>query len=215
MAWAARGRSSTVFGPSQWRGPEDRQNLALTFDDGPSPSTPELLRVLDDFSIPATFFQCGMHVRRFPRIAQEIVALGHEVANHTDTHPRLWLKSSKFVHQELLRAQESIAGITGRTPVFFRAPYGVRWFGVRKAQRRLGLQHVMWTTIGQDWKLGAAGVAQRLLTGARNGAIFCLHDGRGREFDPDIRSTIEAVRRVIPVLLERGYEFRTVSDLLR
>ena len=214
MAWAARGRSSTVFGPSEWRGPKERPDLALTFDDGPSPSTPDLLRTLDELRIPATFFQCGMHVRRFPKIAQEIVTSGHEVANHTDTHPRLWLKSSKFVFEELLRAQESIAEVTGRTPSLFRAPYGVRWFGVRKAQRRLGLQHVMWTTIGQDWKLGATGVTKRLLAGAQNGAIFCLHDGRGRQADPDIRNTIEAVKRVIPVLLDRGYKFQTVSDLL-
>jgi peptidoglycan/xylan/chitin deacetylase (PgdA/CDA1 family) len=73
----------------------------------------------------------------------------------------------------------------------------------------------MWTKLGQDWKLGPKEVAERLLSGACNGAIFCLHDGREREADPDIRNTIEAVRRVVPELLERGYSFRTVSDLLR
>ena len=94
--------------------PKDRAELALTFDDGPTPSTPDLLRALEDFRIPATFFQCGMHVRRFPSIAREIVSAGHEVANHTDSHARLWLRSSKFVYDELERAQNSIAEITGR-----------------------------------------------------------------------------------------------------
>lgn len=215
MAWAVRGRSSTVFGPSEWRGSKERRELALTFDDGPTPSTPDLLRALYDLRVPATFFLCGMHVRRFPSIAREIVAAGHEVANHTDSHPRLWLKSSKVVFQELKRAQDSIAEITGKSPAFFRAPYGVRWFGVRRAQERIGLTHVMWSTIGKDWKLGAGAVASRLIAGACNGAIFCLHDGRGRETDPDIRNTVEAVRRAVPVLLDRGYRFRTVSDLLR
>src|SRR5512132_1578461 len=72
-AWAIFGRSSSVFGPSVWRGPKDRREIALTFDDGPSPSTPELLRVFDDYKVRATFFQCGMHVRRFPEIARGTV----------------------------------------------------------------------------------------------------------------------------------------------
>lgn len=215
MAWAVRGRSSTVFGPSVWRGPNHRREIALTFDDGPSPSTPELLKVLRQLNVPATFFQCGMHVRRFPSIAKDIVAEGHEPANHTDTHPRLWFKGTKFVYRELLRTQDALQEITGVTPKYFRATYGVRWFGVRKAQSRIGLLHVMWTAIGLDWKLSAAGVAKRLIDGAENGAIFCLHDGRERQADPDIRNTIEAVKRMVPVLLDKGYQFRTVSDLLR
>jgi len=156
-----------------------------------------------------------MHVRRFPQVARDVTAAGHELGNHTDTHPRLWLKSSNFVLQELQRAQEAITATTGNTPRLFRATYGVRWFGVKKAQKRLGLLHTMWTTIALDWKLDAPQIAERLIAGARNGAIFCLHDGRERQADPDIRSTIEAVERVVPALQERGYQFRTVSELLR
>jgi peptidoglycan/xylan/chitin deacetylase (PgdA/CDA1 family) len=215
VAWAARGRSSTVFGPSVWRGSPDRREIALTFDDGPSPSTPNLVRVLEEYKVPATFFQCGMHVRRFPQITRDIAAGGHETGNHTDTHPRLWFKSSKFVLEEMRRTQEAIGETIGVAPRFFRATYGVRWFGVRKAQRQLGLLHIMWTTIGLDWKLGPKQIADRLLAGSGNGAILCLHDGREREADPDIRNTIEAVKRVVPALLEQGYRFRTVSDLLR
>lgn len=215
LAWAVRGRSSSVFGPSVWRGPRDRPEVALTFDDGPSPSTPDLLRVLEEYKVPATFFQCGMHVRRFPQIAREIAAKGHEAGNHTDTHPRLWLKSSKFVIGELRRTQDALEEITGTAPQLFRATYGVRWFGVRKAQLQLGLLNVMWTTIARDWKLEPAQIAGRILAGSGNGAIFCLHDGREREADPNIRNTIEAVKRVIPALLERGYRFETVSRLLR
>jgi peptidoglycan/xylan/chitin deacetylase (PgdA/CDA1 family) len=215
MAWAVRGRASSVFGPSVWHGSKARCEIALTFDDGPSPSTPDLLRVLGDLKVRATFFECGMHVRRFPQIAREVVVAGHEVGNHTDTHPRLWLKSSRFVFGELCRAQDTITQVTGVTPRLFRATYGVRWFGVRKAQQRLGLMHVMWTTIGLDWKLSGSQIAARLISNCGNGAIFCLHDGRGRRPDPDIRNTIQAVTQIVPVLQERGYEFRTVSELLR
>lgn len=215
MAWAVAGRSSSVFGPSVWHGPKDRREIALTFDDGPSRSTPELLRIFEAYKIRATFFQCGMHVRQFPEIARETMAAGHELGNHTDTHPKLCCKSPQFLFDELNRAQDSIAVATGVTPRLFRAPYGARWFGLRAAQRRLGLLHVMWTTIGQDWKLSGQQVANRLLSGCKNGAIFCLHDARDRRADPDITNTIEAVRRVVPEVLERGFEFRTVSELLR
>src|SRR5690348_7042027 len=69
MAWAVNGRSSSIFGPSVWHGPKNRREIALTFDDGPSRSTPELLRILNEYNVHATFFQCGMHVRKFPEIA--------------------------------------------------------------------------------------------------------------------------------------------------
>jgi peptidoglycan/xylan/chitin deacetylase (PgdA/CDA1 family) len=215
MAWAARGRSSTVFGPSVWHGNRDRKEIALTFDDGPSPATMVLLEVLSRHKVPATFFQCGMHVERYPQIVKTIVAAGHEIGNHTDTHPRLWLKSSNFIYEELRRTQDVITEVAGKTPRLFRATYGVRWFGLAEAQKRLGLLHVMWTTIGRDWKSSTPDVTSRLLRGACNGAIFCLHDARERDPDPDIRVSVDSVKRAIPVLLDRGYQFRTVSDLLR
>jgi peptidoglycan/xylan/chitin deacetylase (PgdA/CDA1 family) len=95
-----------------------------------------------------------------------------------------------------------------------RPPYGVRWFGFREMQERLGLLGVMWTVIGLDWKLAAPRIAERVLTLARDGSIVCLHDGRGTLKDPDRRPTIEAVRRIVPSLLEKGYHFETVSQLL-
>ena len=87
MAYAVRGRSSTLLAPSVYKGVGDRRALALTFDDGPSESTPELLEILNRHSIKATFFQCGANVRRLPRVAQEVALQGHEIGNHSDTHP--------------------------------------------------------------------------------------------------------------------------------
>lgn len=211
--WAVRGRSSSVFAPSVWRGPRNRRVLALTFDDGPSESTPELLDLLAELGIPATFFLCGMHVRRLPRVARSIVDRGHEAANHTDTHPRLWLRNQSFLREEIGGAQEAITSVTGASPRLFRAPYGVRWPGLGEVQREFGLTGVMWTVIGNDWALPASKIAERLLTRANNGGILCLHDGRERKTQPDIRATIEAVRKAVPKLLESGYRFDTVSRL--
>src|SRR5450432_3742203 len=207
LAHGVRGRSAQVFGPSIFRGDPARPAIALTFDDGPSESTPALLEILARHGAPATFFQCGANVRRLPAIAREVAAAGHEIGNHTDTHSKLYLKSSTFIYRELAAAEETIEQVTGARPLFFRAPYGARWFGLRDAQRRLGLMGVMWTTIALDWKWPAARVGRRLLNGAGNGAILCLHDGRELETRPDIRVTLEAVSEVLPKLIQSGFHF--------
>ena len=85
---------------------------------------------------------------------------------------------------------------------------------MRGAQRRLKLLGVMWTVMGRDWKLPADQIERRVLAGAENGAIICLHDGRGVSADPDIGATLKAVGRLIPVLQSRGFTFETVSQLL-
>lgn len=214
LAWAVRGRSSNLFGPSVWRGPRDTPAIALTFDDGPSESTPALLAVLAETRARATFFQCGANVRRLPEIARQVADAGHEIGNHSATHPIFCFRSRAFLQAELSRAQDTIESATGVRPVLFRAPYGVRWFGLGGVQRDLGLMGVMWTAIGLDWKRPADRIAARLLRAASNGAILCLHDGRELSPRPDIRPAIEAVRRLTPELMKRGYRLVTVSELL-
>lgn len=214
MAYAVRGRSSTVFAPSLYHGDRSRASLALTFDDGPSESTPALLDLLASYQVRATFFMCGKNVRRLPQVAQQVRQQGHEIGNHSDTHPRFDFKPFEFIYREMALAQETIKLKAGVTPRYFRAPYGVRWFGMRRAQQRLGLTGIMWTVIGQDWKLPAEAVAKRLLKGAGNGGIFCLHDGRGVQTGPDVRATLEALTSALPQLQERGFKFETVSEIL-
>ncbi|MCU1334988.1 MAG: polysaccharide deacetylase [Bryobacterales bacterium] len=214
MGYAVRGRSSSVFGESFYHGDRSRPALALTFDDGPSETTPILLDALDKYHVPATFFMCGENVRRCPDIAREVAARGHEIGNHTDSHPRLHFKSPRFIYGELAKAQETIQQATGAKPRWFRAPYGVRWFGVGQAQELLGLSGVMWTVIGRDWRLPAERVSDLLLKRAANGAIICLHDGRGVRAAPDIGATIEAVEYTIPRLQDRGFQFLTLTQIL-
>jgi peptidoglycan-N-acetylglucosamine deacetylase len=213
LAWSVRGRSSSVLAPSVWRGPSHRPALALTFDDGPSESTPQLLHLLARHRIPATFFQCGNNVDRLPSIARAVLDAGHEIGNHSYSHPLLCFRSPAFMEHDLLRAQDSIERHTGSRPRLFRAPFGVRWFGLRTVQRRLGLAGVMWTRIGYDWNRKADEIVRRF-TGLPNGAILCLHDGRELRVQPDIGQTLEAVRRLVPMLLDRGFQFETVSRLL-
>jgi peptidoglycan/xylan/chitin deacetylase (PgdA/CDA1 family) len=214
MAWAVRGRTSSVFGPSIHSGATGRKAIALTFDDGPSSSTAELLKIFNEYRAPATFFQCGVNILRDPDLSQAVHDAGHEIGNHSQTHPNCALKRPQFIEDEFEQAQQTIHYATGATPTLMRAPYGVRWFGFRQMQERLGLTGVMWTVIGRDWRLTGPEIADRILTSHElDGGIVCLHDGRGTDPDPDINSTLEAVRRIIPALLERGYHFETVTSL--
>jgi peptidoglycan/xylan/chitin deacetylase (PgdA/CDA1 family) len=214
LAYGVRGRSSQFFGPSAWRGNAQRKSVAITFDDGPSESTPLLLDALRQYRAVATFFQCGSNIRRLPAVAREVQAAGHEIGNHSDTHPLCCFRSPSFIQDDFARAQQTILDTLGTTPSLMRAPFGVRWFGYRAMQEKLGLRGIMWTVIGLDWKLSAEEVSDRVLRAATSGSIVCLHDGRGCTVRPDIQVSIEAVKRILPALLERGLRFETVPQIL-
>jgi peptidoglycan/xylan/chitin deacetylase (PgdA/CDA1 family) len=143
-----------------------------------------------------------------------VAAAGHAIGNHSYAHPLFCFRSPGFIEADLRRAQLAIREHTGIEPEWFRAPFGVRWFGMGRVQRRLSLTGVMWSAIGYDWKRNSDAVFGHLAKRASNGAILCLHDGRELRVRPDIGVTVEAVRRLVPTLLERGYEFETVSRLI-
>jgi peptidoglycan/xylan/chitin deacetylase (PgdA/CDA1 family) len=214
LAYAVRVPSCSWLAPSICRGTHSRPAIALTFDDGPSESTSQLLEILARYHAPASFFQCGANVRRLPSVASEVAAAGHEIGNHSDTHPLLALKSPGFIQQEISAAQDAIEHATSTRPRYFRPPYGARWFGLRAAQQSLGLRGVMWSVLALDWKMQTAAVVARLLQGATPGAIFCLHDGRALNHRPDISVTLQAVRQLVPKLLEQGFHFEKVTDIL-
>jgi peptidoglycan/xylan/chitin deacetylase (PgdA/CDA1 family) len=214
LACAVRAPWCNWLAPSVHRGDPRRKSLALTFDDGPSESTPELLDLLDRFGVRATFFMCGANVRRLPEIAQEVLIRGHEIGNHTYSHAALYLKSAAFIEREIAAAQQTFEDVLYIRPKYFRAPYGCRWFGLAAAQNHHDLLGVMWTVIGLDWKYLADQVARRVVDRARPGGIICLHDGRGLTINPDIQNTLDALSWALPVLQKQGYKFETVSELL-
>jgi peptidoglycan/xylan/chitin deacetylase (PgdA/CDA1 family) len=213
-AYGSVARTSQLFGPSVHRGPGVRKSIALTFDDGPSERTPELLEYLGIQGIAATFFQCGMNVKRLPHIAGQVAAAGHQIGNHTYSHPKLPFKSPAFIDREFTEAQKVIQFETGITPMLLRAPYGFRWLGMRGVQQRLSLLGVMWTVMGYDWQLPAKSIAEYVLARSSPGGIVCLHDGRGVQPGPDIRDMLAALRQIVPRLKDEGYTFETVSAVL-
>jgi peptidoglycan/xylan/chitin deacetylase (PgdA/CDA1 family) len=174
-----------------------------------------VLEYLEEKKARGTFFQCGMNVARHPEIARAVRDAGHEIGNHSHSHPRLLLRTPDEIYREFGRAQEAICAETGVTPSLVRVPYGMNWYGMGAAQRKLGLLAISWTVIGHDWEWPADRIAQRVLRAAAPGGIVCLHDGRAVDPNPDISETLKALRCIVPALQEQGYEFETVSEILR
>jgi peptidoglycan/xylan/chitin deacetylase (PgdA/CDA1 family) len=214
-AYGIAARGSQWLSQSVYRGPGARKSIALTFDDGPSESTPILLNYLEKHGVAATFFECGMNARRLPSIAREVVAAGHQLGNHTWSHPHLPMRSPASIHREFADTQHLLIAETGAEPVVLRPPYGLRSIGLRRVQRKLDLLEVQWTVIGNDWKLTAARITERVLRLASPGGIVCLHDGRGVQVQPDVAPMLAAIREIVPALRDEGYSFETVSELLR
>src|ERR1019366_4417520 len=98
---------------------------------------------------------------------------GHAIGSHSYTHPLFCFRSPRFIQADLQRAQETIQAHTGAKPEWFRAPYGVRWFGMGRVQRRLGLTGVMWSAIGNDWKRKSDAIFEHLANRTSNGVILC------------------------------------------
>jgi peptidoglycan/xylan/chitin deacetylase (PgdA/CDA1 family) len=170
--------SSQVFGPALVRGPADGHRIALTFDDGPaSPFTEQILDILRDRQVPATFFVCGRNAERHPDLLLRMSAEGHTVGNHAYSHFFPYLMTRAEMAQEIDRAQQVIEEITGRRPVLFRPPYGARWFGLYPALRERGLKVVQWSDTGYDWKEEEDSIVRLSLKRLGPGSIILLHDG--------------------------------------
>lgn len=206
-----------VEGPVDWtmdtepHGSRDHRRIALTFDDGPDPErTPMLLDALAELGVPATFFLLGGKVDAHPELAARIARAGHEIGNHTYTHPYMPLKRSRTIATELAATDAAIARATGSVPTLMRPPYGGRSPRNVRTMQRAGKRVVLWDVNSFDWKGKPADeVAQRVLARTRPGSIVLMHDARdGGEI------TVAAVRILVPELRARGYDLVTVSRAL-
>jgi peptidoglycan/xylan/chitin deacetylase (PgdA/CDA1 family) len=155
-----------------------------------------------------------MNVRRLPSIAGQVAAAGHQLGNHSYSHPKLPFKSRAFIEREFTEAQKVITFETGLAPMVMRPPYGFRWAGMRAVQEKLSLLNVLWTVLGNDWSWSAERITRHVLNRVSPGGIICLHDGRETRTNPDISQTLKAVRQIVPILKDQGYSFLVLSDLL-
>jgi peptidoglycan-N-acetylglucosamine deacetylase len=188
------------------RGPDDARGVALTFDDGPSPtSTPKILDLLDAAKVKATFFVIGKKAEAHPDLVREILDRGHAVAMHSYAHHRLFsLKSAGYVREDLRRALRVLEKITGERPVLFRPPIGHTNPTIARVVKELGLEVVGWSVRALD---GVAAsdpkkVAARVKRGLQDGAIVLMHDAAERE-DREPAS-VKALPAILEVMAARG-----------
>lgn len=205
---------SQWLGETVWHGREDTASVALTFDDGPSDDTEAILDVLTRQNLKATFFMVGRQVVRHPKVARRVVWEGHEVGNHSYSHPVYLYRSARETRGQLKRTQEVINETTGVQPKLSRPPCGVRSPAYFKAAREMRLRTVQWSDAGFDWKrISASAIAHNVLSRVRAGSIILLHDGDSR-LKLDRRQTVLSLPLIIEGLRMRGLKVAPLSDLL-
>jgi peptidoglycan-N-acetylglucosamine deacetylase len=205
---------SQWLGPTDWHGRTDTSSVALTFDDGPSDDTDLVLSALHSHGIKATFFMIGRQVELRPQPARRIVAEGHEIGNHSYSHPIYLYRSARETRRQLRRAQEVITEATGVQPRFSRPPCGVRTPAYFKATREMNLRTVQWSVTGFDWRrIGASRIAYNILQDVRPGSIILLHDGDS-SLKRDRIQTVMALPIIINGLKRRGLKVVPLSQLL-
>ncbi len=197
-----------------WRGSREGRRVSLTFDDGPDPAaTPRVLDILAAHRVTATFFLIGERAARNRTLVRRLTESGHELGNHGWSHQSLWLAGPRRTVDEVRRSYETIAGIAGAPPRFFRPPWGMTNLALFPILRELGTPCVFWTVQTEGRRPAPAPVqVSRALRRARPGAIFDLHDadgvpGAGARLVAALPSMIEGLRA-------GGYALAPLRDLL-
>lgn len=183
--------------------------IAITFDDGPDQKlTPKLLDLLARLQIKATFFVIGQNASEFPEIVRRAAREGHEIANHSWSHPNLGKMSDESVRRELRKTDDAIMRATGVRPTLMRPPYGsITAHQKRWIPQELGLRIILWDVDPLDWKRpGPSIVCNRIVANTRAGSIILAHDIHA--------PTIEAMPATLEQLAAKGFKFVTVSELL-
>jgi peptidoglycan/xylan/chitin deacetylase (PgdA/CDA1 family) len=181
-------------------------SVFLTFDDGPDPTwTPRMLDVLRAAGVKATFCMIGRYVRAYPDVARRVVAEGHTLCNHTDSHASLDRLSAGAIEAEIQTAGDSIQAATGVRPTLFRFPYGRTSPTANSVVARLGLRVLGWTVDPADYtRPGTDTIITRVAQAVKPGSIILFHDGGG-----DRSQTVAAVTALINSLRAAGYSFGT------
>ncbi len=204
-AWKAEATGGAI---TAW--PTGRKLVALTFDDGPNARvTPALLELLVREKVKATFYLLGQSVQACPQLVDRIAREGHELGNHSYSHPQLTKAGAEGTRRELTRARDLVASCTTAQMATMRPPYGAHNAAVRQVCAEMGYKVILWDVDTNDWRKGmtAQRVIDTIRRDTRDGSIILMHDRL-----PQI--TVPATEAAIKDLKAKGFEFVTVSELL-
>lgn len=198
-----------------WCGPSSEHEVAITFDDGPSPVyTPQIMALLKKYHAKATFFVLGRKVEQHPQVIEAMVRDGHEVGNHTFDHPNLTKTSKPKCERELERTRLDLDLLgCAKHPQLVRPPYSAYDKQLTTYLTHTKRELVLWSLDSGDWQgLAADTIIHNVLDRVKNGSIIIFHDSDEKD-EADRRPTIEALKVILPALQARGYRMVTISDL--
>ncbi len=206
-AWGGYGRDDNVYSGAL----TDEKVIALTFDDGPHPRyTDEILDILCEYGIKATFFVIGRNAEAYPNQLRRIADEGHELGNHTYTHLELKCADKSKLMGELRKTESVVTNITGLRPKLFRPPRGYCSALTVGCNAEMGYKMVVWNVDTRDWAHSSEdNICRAVMNGVHSGSIVLFHDYVSGEYH-----TPAALKRIIPALLSEGYRFLTVSEML-
>ena len=201
------------LGRVRWRLPAAAGKVcAITFDDGPTAGTAGVLDVLAAQQVKATFFVLAENARRHPELLRRLVADGHTVALHGNTHKKLHRASDAEVEAELQAALATLRGLGVEPAPLYRTPHGVKCGAVFRTARRLGLELWAWSRGVWDTDRPAPQIlVERSTRLARSGMVLLLHDGRGDEERPDVGAMVAALPGIVEGLRAAGFAFVTLD----
>ncbi len=208
---------STLWGPVLVHADRHATVVALTFDDGPNePYTSRILDILKARGVKATFFVVGVNARTFPDAVRREAAEGHEIGNHTFTHPYLIGEGGRTMLWQIDETERTLQELAGVTPHWFRPPHGFRDPRLFPKARRMDLEVVEWSNMPRDWtRPGADVIVERTLARLKPGDIILLHDGASTWHGGDRGQTVEALPRILDGIEKRGLRPVTLSELAR
>ena len=191
--------------------------VALTFDDGPySPYTEQILDVLQEHGIQATFFLVGSNAEKHSELVKRIVEQGHQIGNHTYTHVDLLKLDRSAALTEIDRTNTVLKAAVGFAPHVVRPPHGFRDPAIMDVMANRGLAVVEWSVMSKDWtNPGTEAIVDRTVSKVKNGSVILLHDGDGIAAKADRSQTVAATRKIIEQLQAKGYRFVTVDEILQ
>lgn len=214
--WLKSHRSLQFLGKCIHRVNTSEKVVALTFDDGPSSHTEEVLEILRLHNVRATFFLLGKNAEHSPNIVRQIYEEGHELGNHSYSHEPLIFKTLAYIREEIEKTDQIIRRSGYQGTIHFRAPYGRKLIGLPWVLFKSKRLHLLFDVIPDDWASpGVATIVSRILTQTKPGSIILCHDGNGDNLGQDRSQTVLALPMVIRELRAAGYQFATISELLK